>query len=599
MSEHLRYYQRNICASVRSELERVNSTMCFAATGSGKTIIMVELIRRFQPVRSLVLSHRSELVFQIKEKLKKFADIDCEIEMANYRASVDLFTQMKVVSASVASMTKKRRAAFERSKFGYIFVDECHHAKKDSQYDEVIADFKLWNPNVKIIGVTATPNRHDGIALGEMFDSCPEAQQYPITKGIADGFLVKPFQTIVRVDNLDLSKIHTTAGDLNGRDLDNALIEEKPALKMLMASVEKVFSLPENSLLNVPIEQWRNAIEGKKARRTLAFCNSVRLADILCNKLNLVRPGLAAFVDGETDKDHRKQINRDFACGQIPIICNCGTHTEGFDDDELELVLNHKPTKSLTLYTQILGRALRPLDSVADEFFERGLSEENQNQERLAMIAESSKPTAEMVDFGGHCGRHKIVSMLDVLGGKSSEAAKERALAKIKESGNPQDVEKLLEKTEEEIRAEIEEKRKREAQKRAKIIAPASYSTSQGDIFGGNGNGNNYKFAKPQRILTDGQRAFFIRNGMNPDKFKNFGHAMKVMAEIKSKNPSVYQNWNVSPATASQIHCLTKYGVDCKGLTKKQASEKISAIQANGWKRIEPVAVGQHDDVPF
>ena len=122
---------------------------------------------------------------------------------------------------------------FDPQRFGVLIIDEAHHATSPT-YRRVI-DYYRTNPALKVLGVTATPDRADEEALGQVFQSV--AFDYEVLDAIHDGWLVPIEQQMVHVEGLDYSSIRTTAGDLNGGDLAAVLEAEKNLQQMASASV--------------------------------------------------------------------------------------------------------------------------------------------------------------------------------------------------------------------------------------------------------------------------------------------------------------------------------------------------------------------------
>ena len=145
---------------------------------------------------------------------------DVDIEMGELRAQETIWNQSPVVVSSIQTQCAgrgkwKRMKKFDPKKFGLIIIDEAHHATSES-YRKVIEWYRQ-NPDVRILGVTATPDRADQMALGEVFDTV--AYEYGIREGIEHGWLCPIRQRLVNVGSLDFSACRTTAGDLNGADL--------------------------------------------------------------------------------------------------------------------------------------------------------------------------------------------------------------------------------------------------------------------------------------------------------------------------------------------------------------------------------------------
>src|SRR5205085_2139697 len=140
---------------------------------------------------------------------------------------------------------------------------------------------------------------------------------------------------------IDFSHIKTTAGDLNGAEL-SAVMESEGPLHGVAGS----------------------AIKLCKDGRTIAFTVSVKQAEMLSGLLNRYKPNSADWVYGKTPKDERRNKVKRFARGDLQFLVNCGCFTHGFDVPETRYILMARPTKSLALYEQMLGRGTRPLPGV-------------------------------------------------------------------------------------------------------------------------------------------------------------------------------------------------------------------------------------------
>lgn len=450
----MRPYQREALHAVKREWQTVDSTLVVMPTGTGKTVLFASLIRSCFPKRALVLAHREELIFQAADKIQKVTGFRCEVEMGDYRADLGkgLFASPQVVVSTIQTQCSGadgsgRMTRFDPSLFGLVIVDEAHHATA-STYRRTI-DYYRQNPALKVLGVTATPDRADEAALGQVYESV--AYDYEILNAIDDGWLVPIQQQIVEVSGLDFSGIHTTAGDLNGAELARVMEEERNLHEIAGPTVEIVGD-----------------------RRALVFAASVAHAEQLCNILNRHRDGCAGWVCGKTDKDERRKTLASFAAGKLQYVVNVGVLTEGFDDPGVEVVVMGRPTKSRSLYAQMVGRATRPLPGLVD-----GVETAD---ERRAAIGGSRKPSCLVIDFAGNAGRHKLITSADILGGNVSDEAVERALKKAKETSGPVDMAKTLE--DEEKAVELE--RAREAARRAKLTARAAYaarSVNPFDVF--------------------------------------------------------------------------------------------------------------------
>lgn len=239
----LRYYQRDAIAGAREAWKEHQSTLMVIPTAGGKTVTFAHLAKE-TPGRVMVVSQREELVFQAANKIREISGEDVDIEMADFQADLGSgswfkgFDQRKYVSASVQTLNAGsgdgRISKFNPNDFGLLICDEAHHGVS-STHRFVLQHFRS-NRNCKILGVTATPDRADKEALGQVFESV--AFDYEILDAITDGFLVPVLQQVVNVEGLDLSSVRTTAGDLNGADLAEVMEYEKNLLEMASATLD-------------------------------------------------------------------------------------------------------------------------------------------------------------------------------------------------------------------------------------------------------------------------------------------------------------------------------------------------------------------------
>lgn len=417
----LRDYQGEAIAAVRREFERSSSTVLVLPTGTGKTVVMAKLASEWPGGNVLLLAHRIELLDQAQDKIGRELGYLPSVEQGLRAVDLDCMWQGgHVLVGSVQTMCgDKRLEKFRAFPFDLIMVDECHHATAAS-YRKVIDYFRELNPGLKVLGVTATPRRADNAALGTIFDSV--AYELGINEAIAGGWLVPIEQEFVSVDGIDFS--HVSLGknevgesDLKASELEQVLVEEEALHALARPILEKAGS-----------------------RQALVFTAGVAHAHMLAAVLNRYRDGSAKAVDGTTLKTARKEIVDDFAAGKLQFLTNYGVFTEGFDVPPVALVAMGRPTKSVGLYTQMLGRGMRPLEGVVD-----GLPDA---EARRDAIKASGKPSVLVLDFVGN-SRHKLVSSVDVLGGNYDVETRE--LAKRRATGRSADVIEELEKARAEI----------------------------------------------------------------------------------------------------------------------------------------------------
>ena len=550
----LRPYQSAASDAIFTEWQTNDSTLVVMPTGGGKTVLFADVIRRVFPKRALVLAHREELIFQARDKIQRVTGLTADVEMGDYRAEGGLFGAARVVVSTIQTQCSGgdgggRMAKFDPQRFGVLIIDEAHHATSPS-YRRVI-DYYRTNPALKVLGVTATPDRADEEALGQVFQSV--AFDYEVLDAIHDGWLVPIEQQMVHVHGLDYSCIRTTAGDLNGGDLAAVLEAEKNLQQMAAASLE---------------------IIGQ--RRALVFTASVKAAEMTAEIFNRHRKDMAAWVCGKTDREERRTVLADFAAGKVQVVCNCGVLTEGFDDPGVEVVIMGRPTKSRSLYSQMVGRSTRPLPGVVDG--------PESAEERRAAIAASAKPSCLVVDFVGNAGKHKLVTSADILGGKVSEEAQELAMTRARKAGKPVNMAQALDEAEADLKQQ-EQERLAEAARRAQLVATARFSTEEVDPFDAyDVHPVAARGRDSVRQLTAKQRSLLAKQGINPDGVSS-SQGKQLIAEI-------FRRWDQKLCSFKQAKVLRKYGYN-PDVSFAEASATIDALAKSGWQRRPVVASGE------
>jgi superfamily II DNA or RNA helicase len=481
----LRPYQLQAAGNTFVEWETVGSTLIELCTGGGKTVILAEIIRRWLDLfdsRVLVLAHRRELIDQAADKITSHTGHGCAIEMGDMRATNR--ESDRILVASVQTMIAGpecdrckgegaipdddgkdcslcfgvgrllRMHRFNPDCFGLVIVDEGHHGTARSYRN--IAKWFGRNPRLKQLYVTATPKRTDGVGLKNICDSV--AFRMGILEGIEEGYLVDVRQKYVMVKGLDL----TTCATKKGGDFADGELQEK------MRGDESIH------------EQVSVTINEAAGKQVLFFASGKQHARDISNAFNSYGIKSACVLD-DTPGPFRSRYFAEFKSREIQILVNCGVATEGFDADCVEVIANARPTKSIALYTQIIGRGTRPLNSVANEISNCGVS-----FVRRQLIADSKKPSCLVLDFVGISGKHKLVSTADVLAGDALPEDVDAAVKRAKKSGETIDVRKAVrEATERRIKRE--QAKKEEAERlRALQNGPkyqANYETREVSLF--------------------------------------------------------------------------------------------------------------------
>ena len=489
----LRDYQLECLEAVESDLgmtgsnpSPVQSTLIQLATGLGKTEVFCELSRRHiarGQGRVMMVGHTTELVSQAARKLHDRTGLLPAIEQgANFSSEAEGF-RSTIVCASRQSLHEARLARF--GGFGLLIIDEAHHASYENQsYRRIIEHLKADNPNLKILGVTATPNRSDRSALGRVFDKC--SYTMGIDKAVEKGWLVPPTVNVCQVQSLNLRDVKVVAGDLQKSAMAKILEQEEPLHEICDVAVR----------------------EGADKMKTLIFCVSVNQAEALCHMLNERYGVKSGWVCGDTrrvSKDERRKTLTKFRDGEITCLVNVAVLTEGWDcpglvdpdtgevlDPGVEHIVMARPTKSILVYTQMFGRGTRPLPGVVD-------FAESTPELRRESIANSGKPKIKITDLVDNSLKHRLVSVTDVLGGVHyPEEVLKRAQKNMMERKTEEDVEKALELAAKQIERAEKRKAKQRAEraKREKIRADALYERLKVNPFDAFGK----TFSDPKQV---------------------------------------------------------------------------------------------------
>lgn len=539
---NLRPYQQLAVNAVLDSFGDAQTSLIVMPTGTGKTVTFAHIIDQMAGNgRAMVLAHREELIFQAAEKIHGVTGEKPDIEMASARADVVMFRKAPVIVSSIQTQiagNPPRMQRFNPNDFGLVVIDEAHHATAAS-YRRVIEHYKQ-NPKIKILGVTATPDRADEAALGQVFDVV--AFNYEIPVAIDEGWLVPVKCRQVWVDSLDFSGVSTTAGDLNPGELAQVMEYEEN----LHAIADPLMEIAGD-------------------RRTLLFAASVAHAERLRDIINRHREGAARWVCGATPKDDRRRVLREFASGRAQFMVNVGVLTEGFDDPGIAVIGMGRPTKSRSLYAQMAGRGTRPLPGIVDRL--------DSDEQRRQAIARSMKPSVEIIDFVGNSGRHKLVSAADILGGDYEDEAVEMATAKVRESDGAIDVSEALERAAE----EIEERKARERARVAALKAKAQYRTSSVDPFDVFGieapRQRGWDLAAPP---SEKQVALLAKFGIDAGTMTK-AQVNRLIGECIARSQK-------KQCTFKQAKLLSRYGYSTD-VSFSEASAIIDRLAKNNWRK--------------
>ena len=341
----LRQYQNDcLDAIVENYHAGVRHQLCVLATGLGKTVIFSNLPARLNNGKLLVIAHRDELLSQAVDKIQRWnPTLKVGLEKAEQHADADS-NVIVACNASVGRAGSKRLEHFWDD-IGTIVVDECQHILGGS-YLNILEDSGVLLPDSKklLIGFTATPRRHnrkrtvqtgllddeDLVSLKSVFSKI--TYSFPIRKGIKEGFLA-PLHGMRVSTQTNLDGVKVVAGDF--------------AVDQLSAAVN---SPERNSLV---VKTWKENAQG---RPTLCFTVDIAHAKALADAF-MHNGVLAQPIYG--DDPQRVEKLKWFEDGKVQVLCNCALLTEGFDSPSVACITLARPTRSGSLYTQMIGRGTR------------------------------------------------------------------------------------------------------------------------------------------------------------------------------------------------------------------------------------------------
>lgn len=313
----LRPYQAAVIESARRALTTKGSVVIQMPTGAGKTKVASAMLAEADGA-AWFICHRVEI---LRQAAKAFSAAGIEFGVVSPRAEPDYSKPVQIVSVDALV----RRMA-DLPLPSMVFWDECHHvaAKSWARIREQLA-------GAKHIGLTATPERLDGKGLSQWFE---ELVVGPSTRELIDDGWLSDFRYFAPSEP-DLTSAKLRAGDYRKED------------------VAKAMNMPV--LIGDAIAEYRQRASGKRA---LVFCASVEASKALVERFNA--EGIpAAHVDGTTPDEARTAAVEALAAGHIKVLSNVEVFTEGFDLPAIDAVILLRPTKSLALFLQMIGRVLR------------------------------------------------------------------------------------------------------------------------------------------------------------------------------------------------------------------------------------------------
>ena len=326
MDVKLRDYQIKGIDDIIEAWKECRSILFQMPTGTGKTTLFCEIVRKFiteffPDKKVLIITHRKELVEQAFDRLVSDFHLTSGIIAASYIGIQS--AQIQVASIQ----TLDRRKQHQEDIFSLVVIDESHHALA-STYK------KLWNyyPSSKFLGVTATPIRTDGEGFEDLFERLVKSESikwFIKNKYLAD---TRYFAS----HSPDLSNVRMREGDYDSTELSEIM---------------------QNN--NIMADLVQSYIDFANDKKVIVFAVNRAHSTKIVEKYNSF--GIPAMsIDTYTQTEERIKIVNDFRNNKFKVLVNVNIFTEGFDCPDIDGVQLARPTRSLTLFIQQVGRCMRP-----------------------------------------------------------------------------------------------------------------------------------------------------------------------------------------------------------------------------------------------
>jgi DNA repair protein RadD len=347
----LREYQRKAVDQVVQYFKkRREPAVVVLPTGAGKSLVIAELAR-IAKGRVLVLAHVKELVEQNYQKYVSYG-----LAAGIYSAGLGKKEKdQKAIFGSVQSIARAPEAFFDD--FSLLIIDECHRVADDgaTQYQEIIRKLQAHNPQLCILGLTATPYRlglgwiYEYAQAGEIKTEQPRffkqcVYELPLSYMIRNKYLTVPVKVDIPVTSYDFSELSES-----GRMYTTAEVEE------ILKNQKRLTPLIIQNIVDITERYDRQGV--------MIFSSSVRHAEEI---LSYLPEGQARLVVGDTSLSDREQTIADFKAKKFKYLVNVSVLTTGFDAPHVDVIAILRPTESNSLYQQIVGRGLRLSDEKRD-----------------------------------------------------------------------------------------------------------------------------------------------------------------------------------------------------------------------------------------
>lgn len=321
--------------------------LAVAATGTGKTVFSALDYRRLceqsgKKLKLLFIAHRKEILDQAR---RTFGDVMLKGNFGELLTGGKKPEYNEAVFATIQTLSGAALENYAPDYFDVIIMDECHHIEAAS-WDKVFNYFKPRD----FIGLTATPEREDGVNIADKYFDGYVATSIRLWDALEDNLLA-PFQYFGIADGTDLRHINIRGGRYDENDLAKRYTDHEDAKRRL----------------RIIVKELREKVDNPLRMKALGFCVNVKHAKYMAQKFNEV--GIPAdFLVGDDSSKRRDEVMKKFMSDdhELAVIFTVDLFNEGVDIPNIDTLLMLRPTQSLTLFLQQLGRGLRraPLKSV-------------------------------------------------------------------------------------------------------------------------------------------------------------------------------------------------------------------------------------------
>ena len=324
----LRDYQSDICSRVSDAFDKHRSVMVQMPTGTGKTMVLAELVKRLmmrdEGIRILIVAHRRELIEQIKATVKRMG--------LNADNQLSVINNQTIIVESIQTIS--RRIATIEFAPSLVVIDEAHHALAKT-YKMM---WETW-PDAKFLGLTATPCRLNGKGFTDLFDVL--VQSWDIPTFIKEKWLSTYDFVSIKADSrtqqlISSLKKRGADGDYQVKEMD-AVLNKRPSIERLYNCVMEYAHNRKGFVYAININHARSIAEYYQSQGVHAVA-----------------------IDSHTPVKERERIISSFRSGGLQVLVNVDIFSEGFDCPDVEFIQLARPTLSLAKYLQMVGRGLRP-----------------------------------------------------------------------------------------------------------------------------------------------------------------------------------------------------------------------------------------------